>query len=889
MNQPQSQSPKQKVLCSFGADVTQGAVRPFEYQSLRAFAGWLKSLPPVREKITASYIVGATFESSKRTLNTMRGATIIQLDFDTPASADQRSAVCAALENLNIGFVCMDSFSNGGKFVVLIPLSRPASAAEHRATMEYIVGELGLYAAGLDPASYNPVLPRFVSPNANSPEREITLHDGPFIVPIAAKEGTLPANVASIAPIPPKQDRFALYTSQGEPEHKELFLVALRHKLLPADRSDNYPRWFPVLFAGFRAWAINSRELTESQRVLLEALNVWSASDPKYARGCVEQKLNDWLRDGDTGQKLHIHSLLSHEIDSARLRTAINEDNDLDLDQKIELIRALDKLVGTPAITVIDSAVAEAAATERAREVAEINAVKRAGQVILNKAPKPTQRFSDFLDVVAETAMQGKVAEHWQLEAEHPNEWGGFLSPIATFMSLVQIASMGFMPHVLFRMRKGLPASSLTLWFLHIATQGAGKSEVHKSIQPILDGTVFKFSYQKEKFFSATGMWSKFERCGNIQLMYSDEAESLFGKSGHADGNLATLHSAAKQLKDQGRPNSVFTPNTQVQREVRALRAPTLIYNLAGTPALLKDIPEDMWVDGFLSRFTCVFINPVDRSHDTPEQIRARLRDQLDEDGIDDVDVRTERAIKFFNKLWVDAGHPNGKDFFLGTGELGGELDFNETVTKIVEHFEHPHKPRYIQVCDGDDAAMKDKFADLFAKCLLRWETPEDSPNTKAFGALYQRAVINLQLFASVLTLIADPRAKYINYELAVWAEEFLYHAQIGVYEWLKKRGATDTPTVGVLRFETKKIDALRVALEPGGLLHDGSVVKARELREKYRSWRALLDDLRAPGEANKMVRITAEQILYQLGVQMDKQGQGLVFSMKPKNAGEHE
>lgn len=888
MTETQTQAAKQEVLCSYGTDVKSGAVRPFQFASLRAFAGWIKSLPPVVSKLDSSYLVCATFSTSNRTLVNLRDVTMVQLDYDV-VTPGLREAVCATLEALAIGFVAFDTFSNGGKFCVLIPLSRAATVAEHAATLSYLVGELGAY-SNFDPASKSPVLPRFLNPNANSPAREITLHDAPFLVPVAAAaDNLMPANVASIAPIPPKQDRFALYTSQGEPEHKELFLVALRHKLLPADRSDNYPRWFPVLFAGFRAWAINSRELTESQRVLLEALNVWSASDPKYVKGCVEQKLGDWLRDGDTGQKLHIHSLLSHEIDSARLRSAINEDNDLDLDQKITLIRALDKLVGTPVITVIDSAVAEAAATERAREVAEINAVKRAGQVILNKAPKPTQRFSDFLDVVAETAMQGKVAEHWQLEAEHPNEWGGFLSPIATFMSLVQIASMGFMPHVLFRMRKGLPASSLTLWFLHIATQGAGKSEVHKSIQPILDGTVFKFSYQKEKFFSATGMWSKFERCGNIQLMYSDEAESLFGKSGHADGNLATLHSAAKQLKDQGRSNSVFTPNTQVQREVRALRAPTLIYNLAGTPALLKDIPEDMWVDGFLSRFTCVFINPVDRSHDTPEQIRARLRDQLDEDGIDDVDVRTERAIKFFNKLWVDAGHPNGKDFFLGTGELGGELDFNETVTKIVEHFEHPHKPRYIQVCDGNDAAMKDKFADLFAKCLLRWETPPDSPNTKAFGALYQRAVINLQLFASVLTLIADPRAKYINYELAVWAEEFLYHAQIGVYEWLKKRGATDTPTVGVLRFETKKIDALRVALEPGGLLHDGSVVKARELREKYRSWRALLDDLRAPGEANKMVRITAEQILYQLGVQMDKQGQGLVFSMKPKNAGELE
>lgn len=876
---PQSQSPKQKVLCSFGADVTQGAVRPFEYQSLRAFAGWLKNLPAVREKITASYIVGATFESSKRTLTAMRGATIIQLDFDSPASADQRGAVCAALENLNIGFVCMDSFSNGGKFVVLIPLAHPASPAEHRATMEYIVGELGLYAAGLDPASYNPVLPRFVSPNANSPEREITLHDGPFIVPVAAKEGPLPANVASIAPIPAKQDRFALYTSQGEPEHKELFLVALRNKLLPTDRCDNYNRWFPVLFAGFRAWAINSRDLTESQRVLLEALNVWSASDPKYVKGCVEQKLGDWLRDGDTGQKLHIHSLLSHEIDSGRLRTAINEDNDLDLDQKITLIRALDKLVGTPVITVIDSAVAEAAATERAREVAEINAVKANARTILQRMPAPTSRFSEFRDLVTEVVSQGRVCEHWQLGADETF----FLSPVPVVMTLVQMAALGFTPHTLLSPAAGRPPSPLVLWFLHVARQATGKSEVHRNTQPALDKTVFRYSYHKDKCFSATGLWTKFERAGNLQLAFSDEAESLFGKGGHIDGNLVTLHTTSKQLKDEGRPDSYYQPNTQVQRQVMRRRAPTLMYNLAGTYALLKDIPADMWIDGFISRFACIYLNPADPSTKTEEEVLAEMIEALGNKSAADYSVTIDRIATFLNRLWLDGNHPQGKNFFDMQGEIGGELGFDDLVERVIAHFETTDKARHISICDPDDEDAKRKFALLFHRYKQRWSAPEDSPHAEVFGSIAARSVPNLQVFAAVLSLIANPRAEYIDYELAVWAEDFLYHAQIGLYDWLKHRTEHEVPVTGKLRFEGDRLAQLRKAIEPGGLLYDGTIITATALRNKYRPWRRLIEDLTATGEVGKETRTGAELILHELGVQVEKQGKGLVFSMKPQ------
>ena len=163
-----------------------------------------------------------------------------------------------------------------------------------------------------------------------------------------------------------------------------------------------------------------------------------------------------------------------------------------------------------------------------------------------------------------------------------------------------------------------------------------------------------------------------------------------------------------------------------------------------------------------------------------------------------------------------------------------------------------------------------------------RWDFPPDAGYARAAGAIKARAKINLQILAAVLTLIADPHAKTLNYDITVWAEKFLFHSQIGVYEWLQKKATVASQTSGALRFEVKRIDTLRPAIEPGGLLFNGGVVRARDLRDKYRSWRKLIEDLQAPGESNKMVRQTAEQILYQLGVQMESAGRSYVFSMKP-------
>ena len=854
MTETQTQAAKQEVLCSYGTDVKSGAVRPFQFASLRAFAGWIKSLPPVVSKLDSSYLVCATFSTSNRTLVNLRDVTMVQLDYDV-VTPGLREAVCATLEALAIGFVAFDTFSNGGKFCVLIPLSRAATVAEHAATISYLVGELGAY-SNFDPASKNPVLPRFLNPNANSPAREITLHDAPFLVPVAAAtDNLMPANVASIAPIPAKQDRFALYTSQGEPEHKELFLVALRNKLLPTDRCDNYSRWFPVLFAGFRAWAINSRELTESQRVLLEALNVWSASDPKYRKGCVEIKLNDWLRDGDTGQKLHIHSLLSHEIDSGRLRTAINEDNDLDLDQKIALIRALDKLVGTPVITVIDEQALLNAAMQRAKEAEELATTRLMALTSLARMPAPTARFAEFREILTALVTQGQ-AEHWELSHD---EWPYFLRPAPMLIGLMQIISMGFAPHVMFKAGGNAPPKALNLYFMNIGRAGTGKSVGISELELILRQTVFKNSTCETKLHSATGLWTNFfEQRGNIQLVFSEEAESLIGK-GKPDQHLAGLHTMVKTMFDQGVPGRKYRPSAQVQREIRELNAPWMALHLAATPMLLQhDMSDAMLNDGFMSR-VIVSIDERDMSLRSKEDaIAAKLALMRAKPTGTDLTIHG-RAVAFMNNLWRDSGHPGGREFF----SMMPDADLQELTANIVSHFETTGIIRLMRYAERDE----ERFAELLFKAEDRWQVPPSARDTEIganVGSLRARAETKLNVMASLLTLIADPKATEINYELAVWAEEFLYYTQLPFYNHIINQTEVITSLSPKFKSNEDAINKLVNATREGGPLFTGKC-SSTELNKFSAYWRVLLRDLKLPKENPK--RVLAEDLLKELEV----------------------
>lgn len=853
---PRSQPVKQAVLCSHGTDVKSGTVRPFQYASLRAFAGWIKTLPAVKSKLDSSYIVCATFSAPNRTLGNLRAVTMLQLDYDV-VTPGLREAVQAVLEALGIGFVSFDTFSNGGKFCVLVPLSRPATIAEHAATMSYLIGELGAY-ANFDVASKNPVLPRFLNPNAAMSEREITLHDAPFLVPVEAGEAeVLPDNVASIAPIPPKGvDRFAIYSNQAEPEHKELFLLALRHKLLPQDRLNSYPRWFPVLFAGFRAWAINSRDLTESQHLLLETLNVWSSADPKYVKGCVEAKLDDWLRDRSDNNPLHIHSLLSHEIEAERLRTAIKEDMTLDLGTSTALMQALNRLVGTPAITVVSEEALNNATAERVKEAEKLAETRRMALTTLARMPAPTARFAEFRDIVVELVTQGQANEHYEL---NPDEWSFFLRPAPMLIGMLQIASLGFAPHILFRAGPTTPPKALNLYFMNIGRAGTGKSVGIFELENILQHTVFKNSTCSTKLHSATGLWINFfEQRGNLQMVFSEEAESMIGK-GKPDQHLAGLHTMVKTMFDQGIPGRKYRPSAQVQREIAELTAPWMALHLAATPMLLNhDMNEAMLNDGFMSR-VIVSIDERDMSGRTEEEaIAAKLAVMRAKAGIGH-DTSHGRAVAFLNNLWRDSGHPAGRDFFL----LMPDQDLGALSANITDHFNATAAQRFLTY----PANEQEKFARLLVKAENRWPVPAAARDTEVgenVRSLRARAETKLNVMACVLTLIADPKATEINYELAEWVEDFLYYTQLPFYNHIVSQHETVTSLAPKYRNNEDAITKLLPAVREGGPLFKGSA-KANDLREFSRSWRVLITSLKRAKESPE--RMLAESLLSELEV----------------------
>ena len=71
--------------------------------------------------------------------------------------------------------------------------------------------------------------------------------------------------------------------------------------------------------------------------------------------------------------------------------------------------------------------------------------------------------------------------------------------------------------------------------------------------------------------------------------------------------------------------------------------------------------------------------------------------------------------------------------------------------------------------------------------------------------------------------------------------------------------------------------EGLKTPLKPGGLLHAGQWVKARDLRDSSRAWRRLIEDLFG---ANQDYRQTAESHLHALGVVYRPSGRGFEFSV---------
>lgn len=861
---PTSSKSAGEISCVFGEDVERGIVKPFRFQSLRAFAGWIKSLPAVTRKIESKYIVGALFRGNRRTLMDITGATILQLDFDKPLSPQHQGEVCSILELGGIAHVSFDTFSNGGRFVVLIPLARPATVGEHKATMEWVLGELGPYAAGLGQESFNPVLPRFISPNANNAERTITLCDGPLLEPRpSAEPDVLPDNVTPIGPAPiptrPSQDRFALYTEQASPDEKALFLLALKNNLLPEPRLAEYPQWFPVIFAAFRAWAVNSTQLTESQQEMMETLEMWSKNHPKWQPDAITKKLKDWLRDRGTGtQTLHIQSLLTHEIGADAIRAAITKDESLDFDEQIEMTQIADRVLGAKVVEVIPDAALEEAATKRKMEEEARAKLRLRGLTILARAPVVNDRFAQFVDLVTAVTTQNK-AEHWELSED---EWDFFLRPVPIIVGLCQMYAMGFAPHVMFRMSEVIQPKALNLYFLNIAPAGTGKSESINNIHNVLSKTVFKNLSPSYKLHSATGLWiNAFERHGPLQLVTSDEAESLIGKQNQKDQHLLALQTAVKQLYDAGVPGRKFRPSAQVQRELQEITAPVMNLNLAATPVLLReDISGAMLNDGFVSRMI-VSIDDRERSNHSEEELVEKKMGLINSKTNATLDSTIEAIVKFFNSSWrsPEAAHPAGREFF----SIMGDEPADDLAGRISAHFERIDLPvRYIT--PPKDQEKLRKFSEIAVRSSTCWAIPPGLKGTDAeanIESLRVRAETKLCVMSAILTLVADPAAREINLEIMEWVSDILYTAQYPFYAHLLDKSNSTSLLVNS-RINNDFIEKLRPAIMPGGPLHAGPAT-TRELRAFSYAWRKLIDGLKYPdGHERKRVASEALEIL---------------------------
>lgn len=836
---------------------------------LADFAAFVQAQPPVTDKLHSRGIIASLFNNSTRTVENVLSVTAVTLDFDQPADG-LFEAVTGILEGEGIGFVAFGTFSNGGRFAVVLPLAAPTSIAGHAATTDYIATLLGPYAVFAAESRRASQL-RFISANAESEYRLFRLNDAPLLAP---RE---PVSAPAVAQTTAAIDAFA---EMATPNEKLLFLLALRHNLLNTERLDQYEQWCPVLFAGFRAFGIGKKRtaLNPEQIELLEALNIWSAHHEKYKKGCVEAKIGDHLQHGV--KTLTVQSLLRMECNHQRLIHFIKTDEALDTEDRPALAASLNRLLGGTSVTQVthlNEEVLKEAQTERATEQAKVETERKWGQGVLARMPAPTARFREFREIITALATQGQ-AEHWELPT---NDWPKdfFLRPIPFLFSLAQIASLGFMPHVLFRYGEGVSPKALNLYFLHIAAAGTGKSEVFKSVHAIIEATIFNHCNPREKLHSATGLWvNHFQRTGSLQLMTSEEAESLFGKHGNIDQHLAALHTAIKELFDKGIPGQRYRPSAQVQREIEEVTAPSLHLNLAGTPRLLAgDITETMLGDGFMSRMI-TYINDADPSQRTEEECLASKLKMMESSAEKGMDANAEQAVRFFTNLWKAGNHPSGNAMF------DTPIDERAALIEAVQaHFDTDMTPRYIR--PGKTAADRRRATELCLRAEMRYPVPRGMmglPAAEAISSLRTRAELKLNLLTSILTLIADPLAEYLNLEIMEWAEEVLFVAQRGFYRHLL--GTNDTVSLlPKYRINTDALAKLRPAVEPGGLLYAGDMVKANALRESSRAWRNLITDLKTDPMSDRCKMAHEMLIELRVGYQDTGENNSRVFFIKPE------
>jgi flagellar biosynthesis regulator FlaF len=305
------------------------------------------------------------------------------------------------------------------------------------------------------------------------------------------------------------------------------------------------------------------------------------------------------------------------------------------------------------------------------------------------------------------------------------------------------------------------------------------------------------------------------------------------------------------------------------------------VLNLAGTPRLLVgDITQTMLGDGFMSRMI-TYCNDKDPSAQTDEERLAAKLAMMESSAEKGMDANALNAARFFKQLWQDGDHPQGAKFF------DPPLDMEpEALTEVIrEHFTNPDlEARYIR--PGRTRQDRARAAALCLRAQQRFVVPKGMrglPADEAIASLITRAELKLNMLTSILTLIADPKAEYLNLDIMEWAEEVLWVAQRDFYHHLLGSDSNLTSIMPKYRVNTEALAKLRPAVEPGGLLYAGDMVKANALRESSRAWRSLVSDLKTDPNSERCK--LAHEMLHELNVGYQDTGENnsRVFFIKPE------
>lgn len=821
-----------------GAATNKVARTEFTIDTLRHF---VEFAPPVSQKLDSRALIGGVFAKNIRNSDNLIECTALTLDYDKPLDTGHLERACTALDIAGIAYVGFNSYSNHGRFALIIPFNQPTDRNGRDAALRYVKATLDTL-GGFSSESEVAEQLRFISPNPSYQRKVICSGPTANLLNVAQPDAT----VAPVIDINSRRtvDTFELLSEQASPTNKALYIEALKSNCISSTRTESYLSWAPLLFATFRAFAfgVPSDKLTQEQETVFEVLEQWCRANDGYVEGSLAIKLKDYLRNPNNSNPLHIGSILKLEVDRFKFREHLSDNN--------ELLTAYNNLVGEAPTVAIDPKVLEAANRERDHKEEERIKQELRAFNCLHDLPTPTPRAVEFKSLLTNLITQGQK-EAWQLEPDV--EWEYFLHPVPVMLGIMQVAALGY-TNILFKGGPNLPPKALNIYSLNIAKAGTGKSAAAKLVEDVLAHTQYRVSLMNSKLYSDTGLWlGAFERAPQC-LFINEEAEQFFGKGGQIDQNRAGLQSMLKVMFDEGIPGRLYRPSSQVQKTLKEINGPFLCCAFSATPTLLQtDVSDYMFRDGLISRmFVSIDSRPTELKSKA-EEVHNRIEAKRGNgNNTDDQDIKIQMAHLLTS----------------GWGMAGTQLHAPKTPSEpLCEAFQIEFAERSLETTRYIMYAEKDfqEASEIEYETQARWVVPTNLGEDVATSveSLRIRAVTKTITLAAVLTLISNPEALHIDIEYLRWASDFQYNTEYGFYKFLLSRDSAFTLS-NKFMVDDSKMGKLRPALIKGGPLFKGEA-SSSELNAFSRPWRRVVSALnKGPDDPS---RKSAEALLSELNV----------------------